>query len=154
MARAATRRAPGSPNSCRFRKSQVRGKHAIPGLNPTLAVNLNSLPLKTPSPGEVFISCRHIAHVTPNKLGKVLCVFLRGKDREPPQKNIKRGWWTGEPQAIATNSWRSLRPFGPVPFVGWLPAPLSGTSMCLSPLEKNKTVSSNSRSPLKPTGPK
>ena len=36
-----------------------------------------NLPLKTPSPGEVFIFYRHIAHVTPKKLRKV--VFLRGK---------------------------------------------------------------------------
>ena len=35
------------------------------------------LPLKTPSPGEVFIFYRHIAHVTPKKLRKV--VFLGGK---------------------------------------------------------------------------
>ena len=35
------------------------------------------LPLKTPSPGEVFIFYRHIAHVT-QKVTKVSC-FLRGK---------------------------------------------------------------------------
>ena len=39
-----------------------------------------NLPLETPSPGQVFIFYRHIAHVTPKKLRKV--VFLRGKESQ------------------------------------------------------------------------